>query len=396
MSTGSRLNVLVINGRFPLYSQKFVHHQIRAIKSTGLGRVDVFARSPTGFRFEESIPECAEGLLFTRPVNLTLLRRLASGVVRHPLRAARLLRLKLQGAIDTQTAWLAIQLQAQPDIVVTQFGSNFEMGVQLKRHVFPSAKNVVVFHGHDVSSYIVRRGWKPYAEASPFIDGAISVNARWAADLRANTNIADIRTVYLGTSLRPPQRRRNGDEAFALLFVGRFVDKKGFDDLYAAATSVQSGGKALRVHCVGDGPDFEDARARTVRDGQGDTFVFYGPQPSSVVHRLMSECDLLVAPSRTAQDGDCEGLPVVLMEAMAAGLPVLSTRHSGIPELITHNDTGLLVDERDRQGLAQAIVYAILNPSQLQRMAENARAVVAERHCEERQAAVFVAALREI
>ncbi len=82
-------------------------------------------------------------------------------------------------------------------------------------------------------------------------------------------------------------------------------------------------------------------------------------------------------PSVTAADGDQEGIPVTLMEAMAAGLPVVSTYHSGIPELVTDNETGLLVPERDAAALADAIERLMIEPGLGERLAENARRFVA-------------------
>jgi colanic acid/amylovoran biosynthesis glycosyltransferase len=84
-------------------------------------------------------------------------------------------------------------------------------------------------------------------------------------------------------------------------------------------------------------------------------FVFYGARKHRFVLDLMAKCDCLVAPSVTAADGDAEGIPVTLMEAMAMGLPVISTEHAGIPELLTNGVHGRLVPEGDPLALARAI-----------------------------------------
>jgi colanic acid/amylovoran biosynthesis glycosyltransferase len=76
----------------------------------------------------------------------------------------------------------------------------------------------------------------------------------------------------------------------------------------------------------------------------------------------LRDTDICLQPSVTASDGDMEGIPVSLMEAMAMGLLVVSTRHSGIPELIEHRVSGLLAEERDAEGLAELLVEAIRNP----------------------------------
>lgn len=392
------MDYLFINGKFPQYSQTFVHDQINAIKLDNTNSTTVFARSLAPFRFERSAPECAEHLLYAKPFNMRAALRLAAGVVRHPRRVLKLLNLYRTGKIRYQTLMLAAQLRTVPDVAITHFGSNFQTGVELKRHVFPSMKNAVVFHGHDVSSYIRRNGWDNYRAASQFIDLAICVNKIWTEAIQSNTEIRDVRTIYLGTEYGPLTRKRNGDrDAFSILFVGRFVEKKGFDTLYQAMRNLRATTpQQFRVHCVGDGPDLEALKERARNDGLDQTLIFYGSKQKSFVTQLMRECDLLVAPSRVAKDGDSEGLPVVLMEAMVAGIPVLSTRHSGIPELIQHLQTGLLVDENNVVQLQEAIEYAVQTPDVMRRLSVRAHEYVREHHNEAVQTVKFTTALKEL
>ncbi|PDT52746.1 MULTISPECIES: glycosyltransferase [Sinorhizobium] len=390
------MKYLFINGRFPQYSQTFVHDQIKAIKQQDAAEVAVFARSLAPFRFEQSAPECAGGLLYAKPFNLKLLRRIVLGVLMHPIRAIHLAQLRLRKRIHKQTVWLGIQLDWNPDVAVTHFGNNFPVGVQLKKYVFPKMKNVVVFHGHDVSSYVKKNGWANYQRAAKYIDCAVCVNRIWADELRQNTEIRDVRTIYLGTDIDGIPRQRNGDlEVFSILFVGRFVEKKGFDLLYSAVKNVaKKMQKRVRVHCVGDGPQLKVCKERARKEGLAENFIFYGSKQKSFVRQLMAECDLLVAPSRTAQDGDSEGLPVVLMEAMVAGIPIVSTYHSGIPELINDQHSGLLVPESDGEKLQAAIEYAMLHPETMEQMAKVARDHVAVAHDENVQTQAFVDAVR--
>ena len=94
---------------------------------------------------------------------------------------------------------------------------------------------------------------------------------------------------------------------------------------------------------------------------------------------LMKGADILLAPSVTGRDGDQEGIPVVLMEALAQRLPVISTFHSGIPELIRDGDSGLLVPERDVDALAEKIEYLMTHAELWSEMGEAGRGYV-ERH----------------
>jgi colanic acid/amylovoran biosynthesis glycosyltransferase len=133
-----------------------------------------------------------------------------------------------------------------------------------------------------------------------------------------------------------------------VVFVGRFVDKKGVDDLLEAVALLAD--RRPRVLLIGDGPLLEPMRALADRLGVDATFL--GPQDPSVVARCMAGSRILAAPSRTATDGDTEGLPTTILEAAGLGVPAVATVHSGIPEAVVHGETGLLGPERDRPALA--------------------------------------------
>ncbi len=391
------MKYLFINGHFPQYSQTFVHDQIQELKKQSDADLTVFARSRTTLRFENSVPECNEALIYSKPLNAKLILRILISVAKSPLRAFYLWRLKANKKIDTDTLLLSLQLRKEPDISITHFGNNYSIGVQLKKHVFPNMKNIVVFHGHDVSSYVKKNGWHDYQTASKQIDYAITVNTIWENELRNNTCIPNVKTVYLGTDTSLSIRKRNGDnEFYSLIFVGRFVEKKGFELLYQAVRSIRKcNKKLLRVHCIGDGPQFEYFRQKAYNEGEAETFIFYGAKQKSFVRRMMKECDLLVAPSRVANNGDTEGIPVVLMEAMAAEIPIVSSFHSGIPELISNGQTGILVPEGDILQLANAILYAIEHPHHMHCIAKNARNYVSAHHNKDAQLRTFLDTIEE-
>lgn len=94
----------------------------------------------------------------------------------------------------------------------------------------------------------------------------------------------------------------------------------------------------------------------------------------------MRQADIFLAPSVTSQSGDQEGIPVVLMEAMAHGLPVVSTRHSGIPELVIDNQTGFLVGEREVDELAEKLALLISSPDLLKTFGHAGRQVVEDQY----------------
>ncbi|NJM64415.1 MAG: glycosyltransferase [Acaryochloris sp. RU_4_1] len=135
-----------------------------------------------------------------------------------------------------------------------------------------------------------------------------------------------------------------------VLFVGRLTEKKGCEYLIQAMAQVQAQLPDVQLVLIGEGSlksSLESLASRLLR-----RYQFLGVQPASVVRQWMNRARLLVAPSITSAQGDSEGLPNVVLEAQAMGLPVISTVHAGIPEAVIHGETGFLASERDADTLA--------------------------------------------
>jgi glycosyltransferase involved in cell wall biosynthesis len=124
---------------------------------------------------------------------------------------------------------------------------------------------------------------------------------------------------------------------------------------------------------VGEGPD-RAALARQIKEaGLGDRIELLGARTSLELVELLRAADLVAAPSVPSRDGRREGIPVALMEAMAMGLPVVASRLSGIPELVEHDKSGLLVEPGDVGGLADAIELLCSEPALRRRLGGEAR-----------------------
>jgi glycosyltransferase involved in cell wall biosynthesis len=166
-----------------------------------------------------------------------------------------------------------------------------------------------------------------------------------------------------------------------ILHVGRLVEKKGTRLLLYALRAVPQGNLVI----IGDGPERRSLEDQARRLGIADRVRFLGRLPPDSVRGWMRRAWLLAVPSVTARDGDAEGLPTVICEAAAAGLPVVASIHSGVPEAVIGDKTGLLVIERDVDGLADAIAALIGDIRLRTRMAPAARALAEERFCRRRQ-----------
>ena len=232
---------------------------------------------------------------------------------------------------------------------------------------------IVTLHGHDVT----RQPQSPGLHGLRYRRNLRSVFRRAALLIAVSGEIRN-RALHWGAEAAKVRVHHTGVPVPAVLpdvpkrwdvaFVGRFVEKKGADDLLAALASL-GGAKAV---FIGDGPLLAEMRAYAARLRVDATFL--GAQPADEVYRLLGESRLLAAPSRTARDGDTEGLPTTIVEAAALGLPVVATVHSGIPEAVLDGSTGLLGPEGDREALAANLRKLLDDPALQRGMGAAARA----------------------
>jgi glycosyltransferase involved in cell wall biosynthesis len=139
-----------------------------------------------------------------------------------------------------------------------------------------------------------------------------------------------------------------------LVAVGRLVDIKGFSDLIEAARLLAAGEKNVRVEIVGEGPDRAALERQIGKARLGERVRLLGSLSREATRDVQARADLVAQPSRPGKHGP-EGIPIVLMEAMALGVPVLSTRFAAIPELVEDGVTGFLAPPADPRALAQSI-----------------------------------------
>ncbi len=179
-----------------------------------------------------------------------------------------------------------------------------------------------------------------------------------------------------------PFRERHGHTGpVRLLFCGRFSEKKGLLDALRAAAAVRDREVNLVFRIVGDGELREDVE-RIVRELRLEPVVhLLGMRPYSEVLPELDAADLLIQPSRTATDGDIEGgAPTIILEAQASGLPVLSTRHADIPEVVVEGKSALLAPEGDWEGLADHLTALCRASERWGEMGRAGRRHVAESH----------------
>lgn len=169
------------------------------------------------------------------------------------------------------------------------------------------------------------------------------------------------------------RRFRNNSGMPMILAVGRLIEIKGFRYLLDACRILRDNGMNFTCVIVGDGEEMDLLTKRSAALGVADVITFLGKQPQQRVFELLNEASIFVLPSIITDQGGREGIPVSLMEAMAMELPVISTRTSGIPELIEDNEEGLLVEHSNAANLAAAMEYLLRSISERERMGKQAR-----------------------
>ena len=158
---------------------------------------------------------------------------------------------------------------------------------------------------------------------------------------------------------RPP--RAPDAESTRLIMVSSFQAKKGHAVLVEALRS-SSALRSVRLDLVGTGPLEPAIRSLVLAAGLGDRVTFHGDQPEDAVRRMVARSDILVQPSVVAPDGDIDGIPNTLIEAMALGVPVVTTAISGIPELVMDGETGVVVRPGDPEELAAGLRRVVEDP----------------------------------
>jgi glycosyltransferase involved in cell wall biosynthesis len=282
----------------------------------------------------------------------------------------------------------------RPALVHAQFGLGGALALPIAEHA--NLPLVVTFHGGDATkdkhyrprafppTIFQRRQKRLTARAQRFL--CVSHFIRAVLIARGFPE-SKLETHYLGIDIPADIMLPPGGISDTIAFVGRLVEKKGVDTLIDAMAIARLTDPTLELVIVGDGPDKAALEKRATMAGVKARFVGWLGQKD--VHSAMRRALAVAVPSRTAVGGDSEGLPTVIMEAMALGVPVVASRHAGIPEIVTDGVTGLLVPEANPNALAEAILTLKRNPELASRLRGEAYVDVRNRFDAARQSALL-------
>lgn len=264
-------------------------------------------------------------------------------------------------------AW-ALCRRHRPDALIAEFG--FHAVRMMEASAWSGIPLVVQFHGSDASAHSrlvpLRERYQRLLTLAAGVVAKSEPMRRTLIELGAPAGLLLVSPCGADASLFHGAAPGQAPPTF--LAVGRFVAKKGpllTIRAFAAALELLSPCQAsrLRLEMVGDGPLLPAARALVRELGLGDQVRFPGLCSPTEVADRMRACRAFLQHSLVGPDGDSEGSPVSVMEAQLSGLPVIATRHAGIPEVVSDGETGLLVDEGDIAGMSVAIARLAAEPA---------------------------------
>lgn len=243
---------------------------------------------------------------------------------------------------------------------------------------------IVTFHGYDASQMVDHQ--PRYKRALPalieYASKILVVSNHMIGTLGIPSTALEKVELYpcaIDTQLFRPVLSTTQDRTLNLLHSGRLVNKKGVPDLVRVFSRLCKIFPDVKLHILGGGEELSYVTDLVHDLDLTDRVVCYGSQPHAKVKELMGMADIFVLNSRIADNGDMEGLPVTLLEAMSMQMAIVSTRHAGIPHAIEHGINGLLVDERDNDQLFEALKDLIENATLRSQLAARARTTAEEK-----------------
>ncbi|KAE9792390.1 colanic acid biosynthesis glycosyltransferase WcaL [Escherichia coli] len=264
------------------------------------------------------------------------------------------------------------------DVFIAHFGPAGVTAAKLRELGVIRGKIATIFHGIDISSRDVLNHYTPeYQQLFRRGDLMLPISDLWAGRLqKMGCPREKIAVSRMGVDMTrfSPRPVKAPATPLEIISVARLTEKKGLHVAIEACRQLKEQGVAFRYRILGIGPWERRLRTLIEQYQLEDVVEMPGFKPSHEVKAMLDDADVFLLPSVTGADGDMEGIPVALMEAMAVGIPVVSTLHSGIPELVEADKSGWLVPENDARALAQRLAaFSQLDTDELAPVVKRAR-----------------------
>jgi colanic acid/amylovoran biosynthesis glycosyltransferase len=394
------MKIAFIVNQFPALSETFILNQVTGLLDRG-HEVDIYAYSPRHDPVVHTDVEKYNLLKHTyyMPISRSMPRnkiyrlikgigRIAIDLQKKPMAVLSSLNF-LRFGKDAASLQLLYQTTAfldkgPYDIVHCHFGPIGNLGIVLKAVGAIQGQIVTTFRGYDISSYVEKNGKHIYETLFEKGDLFLCVSQQirnllilYGCDER---KIIVHRSGVALTKFNPITHKSKSAGKRRLLTIARLVEKKGVEYGIQAVAKVLKNHPDIEYKVAGGGYLKNDLQGLIEELKISENVKILGWQSQEQIIELLHESHILLAPSVTSQDGDREGIPGAIVEALAWGLPVLSTRHSGIPEVIRDGESGFLVPERDADALAERLEYLVEHPEIWPEMGRKGRKFVEEHY----------------
>lgn len=385
--------------RFPAFGQTFCYREIAELKRQGWA-MDIFSiRRPTAVANENWDPSIAESVEYL-PDEQELLTRVQ--------RANRARELPPAAAIAIE------EWNRRPDFLRLQQAAC--VGLQLRQHgvghvhvhfagmaartaywiaKFFGITFTFTAHANDIfvpTNFEI--GLEQLVSSAAAVVTVSDFGTSFLRD-RFPQQAAKLHRIYNG--LDPSRFAENAEisDVPCLLSIGRLIEKKGFRDLISACGLLRDSGRKFRCEIIGDGPLRAELQTQIDTANLSSVVSLSGPQSQAQISAALSTASVFVLPAIVDRDGGMDNLPTVIMEGMAAGLPVVATAIGGILEMVEENASGLLVPERDPAALASAIEQLLADPERARSMGARGQAIAAEKFSIEKNVRALGSILRQ-
>lgn len=397
------MKIAFLVSRFPVLSEAFIVNQITGLLDRG-HQVDIYALSGSSdeTRVHPDVDryDLRSRVTYAPRVPGSFIARLAQGmrIVRHHAQKDPMLFLSAlnvfrygKTAASLRLLHLAMPFAGRKsyDIIHAQFGTCGLLGLALRDMGAIAGKLVTTFRGFDISEYPRRQGADVYhplfargdlflANCEFFRQRVIELGSE-ADRVWVHGSSIDCEKFGLAASTLSAAEIAQG-AIVRLLTVGRLTEKKGIEYAIRAVAQLVEKGLRVRYEIIGEGQLRAELTRLIEALGVENEVHLLGSQPQPEIIAQLRQAHIFLAPCVTAQSGDQDAPVNTLKEAMATGLPVVSTWHGGIPELVEDGISGYLVPERDEDAIAKTVAHLIAHPERWSAMGLAGRQKVLENY----------------
>jgi colanic acid/amylovoran biosynthesis glycosyltransferase len=264
--------------------------------------------------------------------------------------------------------------------VLCHFGPNGLVASRMKGMGALKARVYVFFHNYDLTSFVAAKGQSVYKNLFRRCEKAFAVS-HYARIKLMSLGCPEEKIEVLRMGIRTEkypffERILKPGQAVRLISVGRCVEKKGLQYGIEATEILYRSGFPVQYVIIGDGPLKSEYEALVEKKGMEGRVVFLGWRDEQAVLHELETAAIYLLPSTVSSDGDEEGIPVILMEALAMGLIVVATDAGGVRELIVPGKTGYLVPQKDPQALADTVEAILNDPLKTRELSRKGRELV--------------------